>query len=197
MSRKTRQQDRASTKARIASRKARVIDLCVHKGKTVREAALILKEEGVIVGANKTSVGETLQLIQRDFSQMVPQERAKAYDRLQGFLDELETAKKSGKLDLRASISDSLAVMDRLSRLLGTDAPTKSISAKVNADVDPTALVGYRKFVAVTCHMDAATLEKVYTFASKLNVPPAVRVVGPPATSELWDEPKQLTGGEQ
>ena len=192
MSRKTRQQDRASTKARIAPRKARVIDLCVHKGKTVREAALILKEEGVIVGANKTSVGETLQLIQRDFSQMVPQERAKAYDRLQGFLDELETAKKSGKLDLRASISDSLAVMDRLSRLLGTDAPTKSISAKVTL-FNTTALVGYRKFVAVTCHMDAATLEKVYTFASKLNVPPAVRVVGPPATSELWDEPKQPT----
>jgi hypothetical protein len=187
MSRKTLKQDRASAKARMQAKKARVIDLVIKKGKTIREASKILKAEGFEIGASKSAVGVALKAIERDFSQIVPQERAKAYDRLQGFLDELETAKKSGQLDLRASISDSLAVMDRLSRLLGTDAPTKSISAKVNADVDPDQLVGYRRFVAETRGLDREQIEAVYKFARSL-ARPTVTVTNVPETSELWED---------
>ncbi len=175
-------------KARMKLKKARVIDLCVKQGKTIRQASRILKAEGFERGVSRSRVGVALQEISRDIAATVPAEREKAYNRLQGFLDELEKAKQSGKLDLRASISDSLQVMDRLSRLLGLDAPTKSISAKVNADIDPESLRGYRKFVHVTCNMDQITLDKVYAFAAKLNTPPERQLIGPPATSELWEQ---------
>ena len=132
-------QNRVANKSRIAAKKARVIDLVIKKGKTIRETSKILKAEGFEIGASKSAVGMALKAIERDFSQIVPQERAKAYDRLQGFLDELETAKRDGKLDLRASISDSLQVFDRLSRLLGLDAPSKAIVATTH-DLNPTVV---------------------------------------------------------
>jgi hypothetical protein len=183
-----RPQEQAKNIARMSAKKARLLKLCVQEGKTIRAASKILKKEGFEKGASKSAVGVALKQIERDFSKIVPAEREKAYDRLNGWLEELETAKNTGQLDLRASISDGLAVMDRLSRLLGTDAPTKSVSATFNGDVDPATLIGYRKFVSVTNNMDQATLSRVYEFAAKLNGAPAPPVIGPPASSELWED---------
>jgi len=112
-----------------AKAKARVLDLCVKSDRTIRQASAILKAEGFERGVSRTRVGVALQEIAQDMSDKVPQERQKAYNRLSRFLDELEEAKREGKLNLRASIADSLQVMDRLSKLLGLDAPTKAINA--------------------------------------------------------------------
>ena len=185
-----RPQDKPQVKIRIANRRARLTKLFA-EGKSTREAAKMLQAEGI--KTSKTVVARDLQALAALAPANIQTARAEAHSEL--------TALKQfvvGADDMKDSetIHSLLAIHDRIVTLLGLAAPTKSISAKVNADVDPSALVGYRKFVAVTCHMDAATLEKVYTFASKLNVAPAVRVIGPPATSELWDEPKQLAEGE-
>ena len=130
---RTRSTKNAKAKARVKAVKARVLDLCVKNDKTIRQASAILKAEGFEMGVSRTRVGVALQEIAQDMSNKVPEERQKAYTRLQRFLDELEEAKLAGNLSLRVSIADSLQVMDRLSRLLGLDAPTKSIGAIVTA----------------------------------------------------------------
>jgi len=186
-----RSQDRPQTKIRIANRRERLVKLFA-EGKSTREAAKVLQAEGHKF-ASKAIVARDLQALATLAPANLQTARAEAHT-------ELTALKKfvMGADDMKDSetVHSLLAIHDRIVTLLGLAAPTKSISAKVSADVDPSALVGYRKFVAVTCHMDAAMLEKVYTFASKLNVAPAVRVIGPPATSELWDEPKQLAEGK-
>jgi len=53
--------------------------------------------------------------------------------------------------------------------LRGTAAPTKSISAHVNADVDPEKLVGYRKFLYHTRHLSEEDVNaKVFPFCDSL-----------------------------
>jgi len=56
--------------------------------------------------------------------------------------------------------------------LRGTAAPTKSIHANVNADVDPAKLVGYRKFLYHTRHLsEADVIAKVFPYCD--SIPPS------------------------
>jgi hypothetical protein len=53
--------------------------------------------------------------------------------------------------------------------LRGTAAPTKSITATINADVDPEKLVGYRKFLYHTRHLSEADVNRlVFPFCDTL-----------------------------
>lgn len=81
----------------------------------------------------------------------------------------------------------ALAVIDREIQLLGTAAPTRSITARIDADVDPAQLVGYRRFVYETRGLDQLGLEEVYLFARGMERPETVEHL-PPESSELWEE---------
>jgi hypothetical protein len=163
------------------------------EGKTVRQAAKVLKAEG-FPKASVAIVGRDLQALAREAPQKVEEARQEAGEQLRGLRQLINNAEELG---LKDQVGLLLQVHDRYARLLGLDAPTKSVSATFNGDVDPATLIGYRKFVSVTSNMDQATLSRVYEFAAKLNGAPAPRVINPPATSELWeDEPKQLTEGQ-
>jgi hypothetical protein len=160
---RTRTNQQAKAKARVKAVKARVLDLCVKKDKTIRQASVILKEEGFEKGVSRTRVGVALQEIAQDMSAQVPAERQKAYNRLQRFLDELEEAKRDGTLNLRASISESLQVMDRLSRLLGLDQPIKTINANISPTVPAMVAMDFSSPVEKTSALvsDAEYLDAV------------------------------------
>jgi transposase len=87
-----------------------------------------------------------------------------------------------------------LAITKERNAILGSYAPDKSVSLSVSGS--PDQLIGYRRFVKETSYLNAEQLEQVFAFARTLNIPPARVDHQPPASSELWDEPKQLTEGE-
>ncbi len=192
MKKKLRQsQDKPQTKIRVQNRRAALVPLFA-QGKTVSEAQKIINADGH--KASRALVGFDLQALAREAPQKVEEARQEAGEQLRGLRQLINNAQELG---LKDQVGLLLQVHDRYSRLLGLDAPTKSVSATFNGDVDPATLIGYRKFVSVTSNMGRETLDRVYQFAAKLNGAPAPRVINPPATSELWeDEPKQLTEGQ-
>ena len=192
MKKKLRQsQDKPQTKIRVQNRRAALVPLFA-QGKTVSEAQKIINADGH--KASRALVGFDLQALAREAPQKVEEARQEAGEQLRGLRQLINNAEELG---LKDQVGLLLQVHDRYSRLLGLDAPTKSVSATFNGDVDPATLIGYRKFVSVTSNMGRETLDRVYQFAAKLNGAPAPRVINPPATSELWeDEPKQLTEGQ-
>ena len=166
-SKSRRPQDQPQTELRIKARRERVVQLCAKGGKSTREASQILKREGFSRGASQTVVVRDLAAIAQGFADRLPEEREKAFKKLNGWMDELE---RDAAVRKPEKIAGCLQVYDRLSRLLGLDAPTKSISAKVDLD-DPTKLVGYRRFVAETRELTEAQLEKVFEYARTLRTP--------------------------
>jgi hypothetical protein len=184
---KMRPQDRPQTKLRIANRREKLVKIFA-EGATITKAHEQLKAEGIEV--SRATVGFDLQALSRTAPERLQDEREKAGVYLDRLRHDIESAKK---LPLKDRVSLALSIYDRFERLLGLAAPTKSISAKINADVDPAQLVGYRKFVTETAGLTLEQIESVYKFARSLARPKSI-TVGPPATSELWDEePKELS----
>jgi hypothetical protein len=159
---KTRQQDRAKTKVRMAAKKARLLKLCVQEGKTVREASRILKAEGFAVGASKTRVGADLQALQKDFEKIVPQEREKAYNRLNKWVDELET---DPNLRNHERIREAANIYDRLERLLGLSAPNKNLNVNVGG---PSLTPEYIEIARAMADVAPEDRHKVLEFARSL-----------------------------
>lgn len=174
-----RPQDKPQTRIRIANRRARLMKLFA-EGKSTREAAKVLQAEG-FPRASKAIVARDLQALAAQAPQNIDNARHEAHATLRGlqkFVVDAEDMKDT------ETVNSLLQIHDRLARLLGLDAPTKSISAKVNADVDPDALVGYRRFVAETRGLDTEQIEAVYKFARSL-ARPTITITDVPEESEL------------
>ena len=152
----------------MQSRRARALQL-FKQGKSTREASKILKSEG-FPKASQSTVSCDLRSLQADFAEIVPQERQAAYEELKA-LKQMITS--SDDLRTGEAIKLLLETHDRLSRLLGLDAPNKTISAKIDATVDPEKLQGYRKFVVETQLLSREQLEAVYQYARSLRPAPA------------------------
>jgi hypothetical protein len=171
-------QDQKQTKIRIANRRARLVKLFA-EGKTISAAHKQLAKEGIEV--SRATVGFDLQALAALAPANIQTARAEAHS-------ELTALKKfvMGADDMKdtETVNSLLAIHDRIVTLLGLAAPTKSISAKVNADVDPTALVGYRRFVAETRGLDAEQIEAVYKFARSL-ARPTITVTDVPERSDF------------
>lgn len=188
-----RPQDQPQTKLRIASRRARLLQL-FSEGKSTRKASMILKKEGHMIGASQQTVSKDLVAMRAHFEERVPEERERAYQELKELKRIIAAAEDMSTGEF---VSSYLAAQDRLSRLLGLDAATKSVSVKVDATTDPKQLVGYRRFLHETRFLDAGGLEKVFAFAKTINVRQLPAEIMPPTFNELSDETLQLTEGEQ
>ena len=155
-------QDKPQTKVRMAERRARALQL-FSQGLSKRKTAAILRKEGY-VGASDANVGFDLQALSREAPEKVARARQEAeyeLNALKKFVAEADDMSSS------ETVSSLLAIHDRIARLLGLDAPTKSLSAKVNVD-DPAKLVGYRKFVEETRLLSEEQLQAVYTYIRTL-----------------------------
>ena len=168
MKKSRKSQDRPQTKLRIQSRRARVLQLFT-EGKSTREASRILKQEGFGHGSSQPVISRDLRALQADFAEIVPQERQAAYNELKAIKTMIASA---DDLKTGEAIKLLLETHDRLSRLLGLDAPSKTVRANVDV-TDPSKLAGYRRFVAETMTLSEADMEKVYEYARSLRPAPA------------------------
>jgi hypothetical protein len=180
-SKSRRPQDQPQSKLRIKARRERVVQLCAKDGKSTREASAILKREGFGKGSSQPVVVRDLQALSQQFSDRIPEEREKAYSKLSGWLDQLEN---DPNLRSHERIREAANIYDRLERLLGLAAPTKSISAKVDATVDQGQ---YSRFVSAIAGLSEDAVNSVFEFARSLPRPKTLQAA-PPETSELWEE---------
>ncbi len=146
------------------------------EGKGVAEAA----EE---LGVHRNTVSYHKQRIGGIDSESVQEYRAAQLIEL----SELKSQLVSPSISAVKKVELALAIIDREIDLLGTKAPTKSISARIDADVDPEQLIGYRRFVAETRGLDQGAIESVYQYARRLSRPDVIDHA-PPRESELWEE---------
>jgi hypothetical protein len=186
-----------SSKAAIASRQA-------------KEREMIEENPGVLDQLTQAeiaqAVGATNRLqVQRDLAQIskpLQLENSTAFEQIKRA--QLQTYELMERSLIEGKISPDIArewrgIRSEVSRLLGLNAPTKTISATVNADVDPATLPEYRRWLFETRYMSKDGHEKVYAYirAERLNVREAV-AVEVPTSSPLWnDAPKQLEEGEK
>jgi len=174
-------QNRPQVAVRVAARRARLMKLFA-EGKSTRKAAKILQSEG-FPAASKAIVARDLQAMSREAPACVEEARAEAEHEL----------KALKKFIAESDMSDSetvhglLAIHDRIARLLGLDAPTKSIGVKVNADADPATMGLYARFLHETRHLNAEQTEQVFQYARSLKADSGP-VILPPESSPLWEE---------
>jgi hypothetical protein len=171
-----RPQDKPQTKLRIANRRARLTKLFA-EGKSVRAAAKVLQAEGH-KGASVANVGFDLQALAREAPTKVETARAEAHTEL--------TALKKFIAESDMSDSDTvhglLAIHDRIARLLGLDAPTKSINANLSSELTPI----YTDFLRCSHGLSDDQMAQVFEYMKAL--PRAQIVVDasylPPAEEE-------------
>jgi hypothetical protein len=159
-----RSQDQPKTKIRIARRREKLTKMFA-EGASVSKAHELLKDEGIV--CSRATVGFDLQAIRGDFADRLPEAREEAYDELKQLKQLI--AKAEG-MKLGEKIDKHLAVHDRLARLLGLDAPSKSVKVSVDGG-SPEQLIGYRRFVAETQGLSSDDLERVYEFAKSIRRP--------------------------
>jgi len=146
------------------------------EGKRVGEAA----EE---LGVHRNAVSYHKKALTADMSDSVQEYRAAQLIEL----SELKAHLVSPAISAVKKVELALAIIDREIDLLGTKAPAKSVQARIDADVDPEQLVGYRRFVYETRGLDQDAIESVYQFARELSRPDVIDHA-PPRESELWEE---------
>lgn len=158
-----RPQDKPQTALRIAERRTRLLQL-FRAGKSTREASKMLKSEGFGRGSSQPTVAKDLVAMRADFADRIPEEREQTYRELKGYKEIVAAAEDMGTGE---QVKLLLEVQDRLSRLLGLDAPTKSVTANVNVP-GGEALVGYRRFVKETQHLTPEQVESVFRFIAQI-----------------------------
>ena len=121
------QQDKKQNQIRVAKKRARLVDLFA-EGMTVRQAAKQLKAEGFTRGTSRAMVGFDLQRLAREAPQCVEDARDEARNQLRALNTAIASAKQLG---LKDQVLLLLQIHDRYSRLLGLDAPSKSIGVTV------------------------------------------------------------------
>jgi predicted DNA-binding transcriptional regulator YafY len=168
MAKSKRPQDQPRTKVRIAKRRARVLQLLV-EGKNSCSASKILKAEGFGKGSSQPVVYRDIQALQQQFADRIPVEREEAYQELKQLKQFVKAAEDMTSSDV---VTGLLAVHDRLARLCGLDAPTKSVSATVtaNAGGPPEAF----EFLRHAHGLSEEQLAEVYVFMDQLPRKPLV-----------------------
>jgi hypothetical protein len=126
-------QDKKQNKIRVAKKRARLVDLFA-EGKTVRQASKQLKREGFTRGTSRAMVGFDLQRLAREAPACVEDARLEARNQLRALNTAIASAKQLG---LKDQVLLLLQIHDRYSRLLGLDAPQKSINANLTPAVAP------------------------------------------------------------
>ena len=137
------------------------------EGKGVAETA----EE---LGVHRNAVSYHKKALTTDMSDSVQEYRA-ARSAIE--LSELKAQLVSPAISAVKKVELALAIIDREIDLLGTKAPTKSIQARIDADVDPEQLVGYRRFVYSAGRKVSTKTPRsspVYQFARQLSRPDVI-----------------------
>jgi DNA-binding CsgD family transcriptional regulator len=148
-------------KARAAARRVEMQKLAA-KGHTDKQIA-------VEVGVAEKTVRNNLTIARKDPLTITEDNRQATLDELLELKKEVKSHRKGDKPLPLAAVDRLIKIAEVVMRLEGTAAPTKSITAHVDADIDPAKLVGYRKFLYHTRHLSEADVNRlVFPFCDSL-----------------------------
>jgi hypothetical protein len=149
-----------TSKAERAERQSKALEL-MKTGATQEAIAEIL-------GVSRMTFWRDLQSIEARYVEGSKEDVATFKKSQYDALVRIESATAEGSID--PDVANALVrVRDSVARLLGLNAPTRSVTATINADVDPEKLVGYRKFLYHTRHLSEADVNRlVYPFCDSL-----------------------------
>jgi hypothetical protein len=145
------------------------------------EELIRLAAGGATQGEQALAVGLSRAQVNRDWKEIRQTSPEKVAVRREQFATELDAMKRF--ILEEAVLTDSqmidawLSIVDRAAKLFGLDAPTRSENINVNVEADK--LVGYRKFVVATRHLDEEQISSVYDFIASIPPRPPVELVIP------------------
>lgn len=157
---KNKSRGNKTSKAERAERQAKALEL-MKEGKTQGVIAELL-------GISRMTFWRDLQAIEARYVEGSKEDVAAFKKSQYDALIRIESATAEGTIE--PEVANALVrIRDSVARLLGLNAPTKSISATINAEVDPEKLVGYRKFLYHTRHLSEADVNaKVFPYCDSL-----------------------------
>jgi DNA-binding CsgD family transcriptional regulator len=148
-------------KARAAARRVEMQKLAA-MGRTDKQIA----DE---VGVAAQTVRHNLVRARKETFNVTDENRQATLDELMELKAEVKSHRKGDKPLPLAAVDRLIKIAEVVMRLEGTAAPTKSITAHVDADIDPEKLVGYRKFLYHTRHLSQADVNRlVFPFCDSL-----------------------------
>jgi len=159
--------------ATIEARRNRLLEL-LSQGKSEVQAAEVLRAEGF--PASHDTVERDVDKLalgwRKTNAEAFEQHRATQLAHLADLREQLvnPAIKPDRKIEL------ALSILDREIELLGTKAPSKSITATVNAD----GTGRFHKFVQAAAGLSEAQLERVFQFAASLEREQLTMPAGPP-----------------
>jgi DNA-binding Lrp family transcriptional regulator len=162
-----------TSKAQRAERQARALDL-MKSGETQEAIAEIL-------GVSRTTFWRDLQAIEARYVEGSKEDVASFKKSQYEALIRIESATAEGSIE--PEVANALVrVRDSVARLLGLNAPSKSITAHVDA----TENIGpYRKFVLACSGLEESQIEQLFVVARDMPRISRPRPE-PPTTSPLW-----------
>lgn len=171
-----------TSKAERAERQSKALEL-MKTGETQDAIAALL-------GISRTTFWRDLQTIEARYVAGSAEDVAAFKKSQYEALIRIESATAEGSID--PDVANALVrVRDSVARLLGLNAPTRSVTATINADAE--AIGPYRKFVQAVQGLDEQQIEQLFLMARELPRR-GFTMVQPPETSPLWT--KQLTEGD-
>ena len=156
-----RPQDKPQTKLRVQQRRAKLMKIFA-KGATVSKAQKELAQQGIVV--SRATVGFDLQALGRDSTANVEQERQSAHVELRSLQKFVADA---DDMNSKETVDSLLAIRDRINRLLGLDAPQKSVVANVGGNLTPA----YIEIAKAMADVEVQDRPKVLTFIKSLAKP--------------------------
>ena len=160
------QQLNTNRKARAEARRKEMLTL-VAKGKPDKQIAVEL-------GVTEKTVRNNLVIARKDPLTITEDNRQATLDELKELKAEVKSHRKGDKPLPLAAVDRLIKIAEVVMRLEGTAAPTKSITATINAEVDPAKLVGYRKFLYHTRHLSEEDVNRlVFPFCDSLTPTPS------------------------
>jgi hypothetical protein len=154
-----------SSAALIEARRTRLLQL-KQEGKTIIEAEEILQGEGF--PADRVTLWRDLKGMMVKFEASNSQAYLQLKQEQDTILRRMEELLVTEQVDPEVA-REWRAIRKDISELWGLDAPNKSVTAHIDADIDPAKLVGYRKFLYHTRHLSEADVNaKVFPYCDSL-----------------------------
>lgn len=175
----TKRRGNKTSKAHRAERQSREIEL-MNAGKTQGEIAADL-------GISRQTFWRDMNALTKSYTEGNQTAFGKLREMQVGALLDMAREVHDGKIE--PEVGNSIrGLLDSVSKLLGLNAPQKSVTMK--ADVDPATLGLYRRFIHETRWVPETAFEEIWMLCRKLSQPPAaeIKMIGPPADSPLWHD---------
>jgi hypothetical protein len=181
---KNKSRGNKTSKAVRAERQAKALEL-MKTGATQDAIAELL-------GVSRMTFWRDLQAIEARYVEGSKEDVAAFKKSQYDALMRIESATAEGSIE--PEVANTLVrVRDSVARLLGLNAPSKSISASVNVKLDPATMGMYDRFFHECGGLTSEQFEQVWQFMRQL--PRKVVELGPPDDAPTWHFKKQLTEG--